>query len=116
MHDIEANAKFLITEGITMASEAFLLGVPYLLISPLKCGYIDYQTEHYPKLCHHSFDQEDIMNWVLYMISTDSKNNLKPLINEHTIDPTSFLVWFVENYPKSMTILKQNPSYQNQFI
>ena len=31
------------------------------------------------------------------------------------IDVTAFLVWFVENYPKSAIIMKANPDYQLKF-
>ena len=31
------------------------------------------------------------------------------------IDVTSFMTWFVENYPESIRILKENPDYQFRF-
>ena len=31
------------------------------------------------------------------------------------IDVTAFLVWFVENYPQSFQIMKENPDYQLRF-
>ncbi len=31
------------------------------------------------------------------------------------IDVTAFLVWFVENYPESAKIMKENPDYQWRF-
>jgi len=31
------------------------------------------------------------------------------------IDVTAFLVWFVEYYPKSAKIMKENPDYQYNF-
>ena len=31
------------------------------------------------------------------------------------IDVTAFLVWFVENYPESAKVLKDNPDYQYKF-
>jgi len=31
------------------------------------------------------------------------------------IDPTAFLVWFVENYPSNVKIMKDNPDYQDRF-
>ena len=33
----------------------------------------------------------------------------------YKIDITAFLVWFVENYPVSAKIMKENPDYQNRF-
>ena len=32
-----------------------------------------------------------------------------------SIDVTSFMVWFVENYPESVKIMKENPEYQERF-
>lgn len=31
------------------------------------------------------------------------------------IDVTAFMVWFIENYPKSVEIIKDNPKYQYNF-
>jgi hypothetical protein len=31
------------------------------------------------------------------------------------IDVTAFLVWFIENYPESVTVMRQNPDYQYNF-
>ena len=31
------------------------------------------------------------------------------------IDITSFMVWFIENYPNSSDIMKKNPEYQYNF-
>ena len=117
MHDIEANAKFLITEGITMASESFILGVPYLLINPLKCGYIDCQMAKYPNLFYYSTDKKTIMDIVDKLISLPNPNvsMLKSETEMSTINPTDFLIWFVENYPRSKQIMQDNPDFQYNF-
>ena len=31
------------------------------------------------------------------------------------IDVTAFMVWFIENYPDSVKIMKENPNYQYNF-
>jgi len=31
------------------------------------------------------------------------------------IDVTAFIVWFVENWPESFKIMKENPDYQLNF-
>jgi len=31
------------------------------------------------------------------------------------IDVTAFFVWFIENYPDSAKIMKENPDYQYKF-
>ena len=117
MHEVEANAKFLVTEGITMASEAFIMGVPYLLINPLSCGYIDYQIKKYPNRSFYSIDKNMIIDYINRLTSITSEDNdlYRTIIEEETINPTAFLMWFVENYPESKRILKENPDYQYKF-
>ena len=102
MHDLEANAKFMIAEGATMASEAFLLGVPYLYLNPLMVGYIDYQCTHYPNRCFKTTNGEEALMIVskLMDIKIDGETERKK-VEEQTINPTKYLTWFVENYPKS---------------
>ncbi|MHC1703474.1 MAG: hypothetical protein AB9846_06155 [Tenuifilaceae bacterium] len=34
---------------------------------------------------------------------------------EDKIDVTAFLVWFIEHYPDSAKIMKEDPDYQNSF-
>jgi hypothetical protein len=31
------------------------------------------------------------------------------------IDVTAFLVWFIENYPESVRIMREDPDYQEKF-
>ena len=99
MHDLEANAKFMIAEGATMASEAFLLGVPYLYLNPLMVGYIDYQCTHYPNRCFKTTNGDEAMKIVsqLMEIKIDGEAERKK-VEEQTINPTEYLVKFVEDY------------------
>ena len=39
----------------------------------------------------------------------------KSRLNLKKIDVTQMLVWFVENYPESKRIMKENPDYQMRF-
>jgi hypothetical protein len=41
-----------------------------------------------------------------------AKNNLQ----KNKIDPTAFLVWFLENYPNSKSIMQQDLTFQDKFI
>ena len=49
----------------------------------------------------------------------DGKNfftkELDQALLDDKIDVTSFLVWFVENYPKSFQLMNENPDYQLKF-
>lgn len=99
MHDLEANAKFMIAEGATMASEAFLLGVPYLYLNPLMVGYIDYQCTHYPNRCFKTTNSDEALKIVsqLMDIKIDGEAERRK-VEEQTINPTEYLVKFVEDY------------------
>ena len=99
MHDLEANAKFMIAEGATMASETFVHGVPYLYINPLKVGNVDYQCEHYPYRCFKTTNGDEALKIVnqLMDIKIDGDAERRK-VEEQTINPTEYLVEFVENY------------------
>lgn len=111
MHDIEAGAKFLVAEGATMASEAFVNGVPYVYLNPLQVGYIDQQQQIMPQYFFKTTDYKEAIDAInnLTSLSVD-KDSIKASIEANTIDPTLFLVWFVENYPTS---LQQTREQQN---
>lgn len=116
MHDLMAEAKFLITEGATMASEAFVLGVPYLYLNPLKCGNIDYQCNHYPERCFQTTDAEEAKDDVKSLMQLECNQDIcRREVETETIRPTEYLCWFVENFPKSRTVMKENPDYQYKF-
>jgi len=49
-------------------------------------------------------------------------SNLNEVFNERLqnmlkdkIDVTAFFTWFIENYPESKKIMKENPDYQYRF-
>ena len=102
MHDLEANAKFMVAEGATMASEAFLLGVPYLYLNPLIVGYMDYQCTHYPHRCFKTTDGDEALKIVsqLMDINIDVEAERRK-VEEQTINPTAYLESFVEHFPES---------------
>jgi predicted glycosyltransferase len=100
MHDLEANAKFMVTEGATMASEAFVLGVPYLYLNPLMCGYIDYQCENYPDRAYHTTDNNQALAIIKKLSETDCDTDAeRKKVEDQTINPTDYLLSYIENYP-----------------
>lgn len=99
MHDLEANAKFMVAEGATMASEAFVLGVPYLYLNPLMVGYIDYQCTHYPNRCFKTTNGDEALKIVNQLIDLKIDGEAeRRKVEEQTINPTEYLVKFVEDY------------------
>ena len=100
MHDLEANAKFMVTEGATMASESFVHGVPFLYINPLKCGNIDYECEHYPNRCFQTTDENSVFDIIDRLMKNDiDADEEKSDVEKKTINPTEFLEQYIENYP-----------------
>ena len=88
-----------IAEGATMASEAFLLGVPYLYLNPLMVGYIDYQCTHYSNRCFKTTNGDEALKIVnqLMDIKIDGEAERRK-VEEQTINPTDYLVKFVEDF------------------
>ncbi len=64
-------------------------------------------------------DFDKIMSKSISILKDDLyKNKLKENLSHYLadkIDVTAFMIWFVENYPDSFRILKQDPDYQYKF-
>lgn len=104
MHDLEANAKFMVTEGATMASESFCHGVPYLYLNPLRVGYIDYQCMNYPDRAFQTTDENEALKIINRMLTSTSDTDMaRKEIENTTINPTDYLERFVDNFPESNT-------------
>lgn len=122
IHSLMYYSSMFIGDSQTMTTEAALLGVP-----ALKCNSfagrltIPNLLEEKYGLCYayrpENFDKmiakaKDLLNdpdtpklW-----EEKKKKFIKDMIN-----PTDFFVWFIENYPDSNRIMKENPDYQNRF-
>ena len=104
MHDLMANAAFLVTEGATMASEAYVLGIPYIYLNPLRCGNIDYQCKKSPERAFQSANIDEVFNAISKIKNLDSDTNAERVkLESHTINPTEYLQWVVEQYPQSIS-------------
>lgn len=118
LHHFLAFATLYIGEGSTTASECAVLGTPNIYINSLVVGYCKEQDEKYG-LCHHFSDENGIMELAVKIISDhrihQEYQNRRKVLLQDKIDGTSFLVWFVENYPESEKIMRENPDYQYNF-
>jgi hypothetical protein len=118
MHDLIANAVILITEGATMASEAGILGCPYLYINPLRVTNVKEQIKCNPEIAFQCSDDKKVIKQIqniLNNISCVQTNTMREKIEETTINPTDFIVWFVENYPNSIKKVKETSDFQFRF-
>jgi predicted glycosyltransferase len=117
MHDVLAFATVYIGEGATMASEAGILGIPSFYVSTIKSSITEDQEKHGTVFNFTSSSGVlDKIEEILSYHSTKQKYAIlsKKLINSK-IDVTAFLIWFIENWPGSFKIMKENPEYQERF-
>ena len=116
LHDVLYFATLYIGEGATTASEAALLGTPSIYINTLNLGYIEEEIK--AGLVFQTTEFEIIKQHIANILLQENKKqfieNRDELI-KHMIDPTAFLIWFIEQYPESRKIMTDNPKYQNLF-
>lgn len=117
MHDALAFATIYIGEGATMASEAGVLGTPSIYVSTI-VRYYNVDQEKYG-LVYNFTSFHGVLKKVSEIIDLKDRENIynkrkENFINDK-IDFTAFLVWFIENYPQSVKIMKENPDYQYNF-
>jgi predicted glycosyltransferase len=118
MHDVLAFASLYIGEGSTMASEAACIGTPAIYINSLEVGYCTEQEKYGLVFNFRNIDGalEKTLELVRdHELEAKSKAGRDKMLSEK-IDVTAFLVWFVENYPESFNIMKNDPDYDKRFI
>lgn len=116
MHDALSFASIFIGEGATMAAEAGILGTPSIYINSISRSYCEDQEKY--GLVYNFKNINGVIDKVKSLLpSLDQKKDFtkrnKMLADK--IDVTAFLVWFVENYPESIRVMKENPEYQERF-
>jgi hypothetical protein len=116
IHNVLNYAFMYIGEGGTMASECAMLGVPSIYINSLPLmGYL--KDAQNAGLLFHLKSFDEVKNKAIEIITEE--RNFKAIRDEFLsdkIDPTSFLVWLIENYPNSKEILRSDPNYISNFI
>lgn len=122
MHDAIAFASFIIGESFTMLSEAAVLGTPAILIHDTYCYYLREQQEKYGLVFNYTESEQDQQSAIAKGVELLTTPNIKEewqhkrkKMLKEKIDVTAFLVWFIENYPDSLLIIKENPDYQYNF-
>ena len=114
IHHVLAFADLVVSEGATMASEAGVLGTPTIHVNSLARCYNEDQ-EKYGTVFNFR-NGTNVFEKVKELAngSLKQKENHKQILKDK-INLTSFLVWFVENYPKSFLVMKHDPNYQYKF-
>jgi predicted glycosyltransferase len=122
MHHYLAYADLFIGDSQTMCSESGLLGTPFIRYNDF-VGKISYMNEIENK--HHlgfgikAGNEEELLNKIAELSKILSLKEIylkrKEALIKEKIDVTAFYVWFIENYPDSILIMKNNPDYQYSF-
>lgn len=121
MHHAIAFSSLVFGESATMASEAAILGVPAIYLDKSGRYYTKEQEYKYGLVFNFTISEEDqiisIKKGIEILKNTDAEywKVKQKILSKDNINVTSFLVWFIENYPESISIMKNNPEYQYNF-
>jgi uncharacterized protein len=122
MHDVLNYATLFFGESATMASECACLGTPAIYLDNDGRGYTDEEETDYGLVFNFSESADDqvmaIEKGFDLLINRNNnvswKKNHKKLLDDK-IDVTAFFIWFFENYPNSIKIMKEDQDYQYKF-
>ena len=122
IHSLLYYATMFIGDSQTMTSEAAVLGTPAIRCNDF-VGRIAYLEEEEHKYgLTYGFKPNQFDQMIVKIIELLNMPNLKEEFQnrrqkmlQDKIDVTAFFVWFIENYPQSVRIMKENPDYQYRF-
>ena len=105
-----------------MTSEAAVLGVPSLRCNTFvgRISYLEEEEHRYALTFGFTPDNFDkLLEKLEELLSNPNlkdewQEKRKKLLSEK-IDVSAFFTWFIENYPESKRIMKENPDYQMRF-
>jgi predicted glycosyltransferase len=115
-------AQALICDSQSMAGEAAMLGTPSIRISSFvgKLSVLE-ELEHKYQLTFgiKPNEPDKLFNKIDELLAMshlkDDFQNRRHKMLADKIDVTAFIEWFIENYPKSIHVMKENPDYQYNF-
>jgi len=110
-HDLLWYSTLYLGEGATIASEAAILGTPSIFISSLagRLGYLD-ELERKYGLMYSFVNSDDALEKAIEILKKpyvkEDWRMKREIMLKDKIDVTEFIVWFIENYPQSLTYSK----------
>jgi len=115
IHDALYFATLYIGEGGTMALESAILGTPAIYINRLNSAGVFIKAEE-AKLLYRITKEKEIIKKALEIIKDKKEIYLKRRDEylKDKIDVTSFMMWVVQNYPKSIKFAK-SIDFQERF-
>jgi len=122
IHDCLYYAKMIIADTQTMVTEAGILGTPAIrcnsFIGKNDMGNFIELEEKYKLIFNYKDPNRAIEKAVELIQNPDLKNKWKKRkqrLLDDKINLTSFMVWFIENFPDSFKEIKENPDLQYRF-
>jgi len=122
IHHLLYYCKLFIADSQSMIVEAAMLGTPSVRFNSFvgKISVLEELEQKYALTTGvHSSKPDELYARVSDLVSM---NNLKEIYSlrrnemlKDKINVTPFYVWFIENFPQSMEIMKNNPDYHYQF-
>jgi uncharacterized protein len=122
LHRFLSNAEMLISDSQSMSMEAAMLGIPSIRFSDF-AGRISV-LEELERKYHLTFGipaskPQQLIEKIDELLNINDhkaifKKRREDMLSEK-IDVTGFMIWFIENYPESVKIMKNNPEYQGRF-
>lgn len=122
MHDAIAFSSLIFGESSTMAEEAAMLGIPSIFLLNNSTLYTAHLENDYQLMFNYSESEKDQKQAINKGVEILSMPGLKAewgkkrdkMLSDR-IDVTAFMVWFIEKYPESAAIMRDNPDYQLRF-
>lgn len=123
IHDVLNYATLVYSEGAKTAIEAAILGTPAIYLDFKGRDCLRDQEKRYGTIFNYSISRVEIEKSIQKGIEILNKAEVKQewnekrkkIINEN-IDLTAFLIWFIEKYPESFKILKNNLDFNLNLI
>lgn len=121
IHHLIYFSSLLVGDSQSMAHEAALLGTPSARYNDFvgRIGVLEELEHKYGLTFGVSPDNPELLiNKVKMLISLKDKSIFRMRAEkmiENMIDLPSFVVWFIENYPKSKSMITDQPEFWNQF-
>ena len=117
LHHLLYYASVYIGEGATTASECAMLGTPAIYVNTTSAGTLNAQAQYRLLYCIHDYNELTTKVEELFQMTglKDEFRKRKDAMLKDNIDVTAFLIWFVENYPLSLTRMKSDISFTELF-
>ena len=121
-HSLMYYATMFVGDSQTMTSEAAVLGTPAIRCNTFvgRIHYLEEEEHKYgltygfrPEQSEEMFEKIDEL-FSMPNLKEEWQVRRQKMLSEK-IDYAQFLTWFIENYPESQYIMRENPEYQFRF-